>query len=166
MRGREDFLAHRIVDDPGEDFLFFPAPHRDRNAEVRDAVEIIHRAVQRIDDPLEFAVGISAHAFLAVDRVVGETREDDLRDEFLRALVEFEFDVVRGERIDVEFAAEIFAQQRTGGARGGHGGFKVIGHDGKCNRKTPRVVRVLRSVVTRAKKIRGRKRERLLPLSG
>ncbi len=97
----------------------FSRAHRDRHAEMRDAVKIIHRAVERIDDPLELAVGISAHAFLAVDRVVGETREDDLRDEFLRAFVEFELDVVRGECVDVEFAAEVFAQQRTGGARGG-----------------------------------------------
>ena len=65
------------------------SPHRNRRAEVRDAVEIIHCAVERIDDPLKLACLVAADAFLAIDRVVGETLQDHPRDEFLRLDIEF-----------------------------------------------------------------------------
>ena len=92
---------------------------------MRDAVKIIHRAVERIDDPLEVARLVAADAFLAVDRVVGETREGHLRDEVLRADIEFELDVVRGEFVDAALDEKVFFQQRARGARGGDGGIQV-----------------------------------------
>ncbi len=58
-------------------------------------------------------------------------------------LVEFEFDVVRRKRVDVEFAAEVLAQKIASGVRGGDGGFKVGRHGDKCSRETPFVARVL-----------------------
>ncbi len=78
---------------------------------MRDAVEEVHRAVDGIDDPLVFAVLVAADAFLAVDGVVGIAGEQERLDERLRALVEFELDVVGEVFIDLLLKAEVRAQQ-------------------------------------------------------
>ena len=107
---------------------FVPAAQRDRNAEVRDRVEIIHRAVDRIDDPLPLARLISRDALLAKDRVIGKRTEQDFRDERLRAHVEIELDVVRREFIHIKRLSKVAAEQFTRGASGGEGGVEVGGH--------------------------------------
>jgi hypothetical protein len=93
----------------------------DGNAEVGDAVEEVHRAVDGIDDPMEGAGLIAGDAFLAVDGVIGKLIEDHAGDEFLGLDVELELDVVGFERIDVERGAEVGAQKGAGGACGGDG---------------------------------------------
>ena len=45
---------------------------RDGNAKMRDAVEIIYRSIQRIDNPLMVAGLISRDSFFAVKRVRGK----------------------------------------------------------------------------------------------
>ena len=45
-----DFIAHRIVNHADNNFAL--TTQRDRNAKMRDAVEIIHGAIERIDHPL------------------------------------------------------------------------------------------------------------------
>ena len=135
MRGRKNFLAHRIIDDPGKDFILLPATHRDRSAEVRDAVEIIHRAVERIDDPLELARLIATDAFLAVDRVVREACEEDPRDEVLRLHVECQLDVVRRELVDLAFGKKVFLQELARRARRFGGGFQIDRHGSSVREK-------------------------------
>ena len=49
----------------------FPA-QRDRNAKMRDAVEIVHGAVERIDHPLMLAGLIADDSFFAIERVLAE----------------------------------------------------------------------------------------------
>ena len=68
---------------------------------------------------------VSRDAFLAVDRVIGKASEQPLGDEFLRAHVEVELDVVRRECIDLERRSEVRAEQFAGGARGADGGFEI-----------------------------------------
>ena len=117
------------------------APRGDGRAEVRDAVEIVHGAVERIDDPLELAVLIAADAFLAKDGVVGEAFQEHLGDEVLGFHVEGKLDVVRGELVHIRVLAKVFAQQPAGGERGGNGGVEVRGHGGKSREKMRNVAR-------------------------
>ena len=63
---------------------------------MRNAVIIIHRSIERIDHPLKFARLIADDSFFAVERVLRKFFEQRLRDQFLRADVDFEFDVVLG----------------------------------------------------------------------
>ena len=62
--GDEHFVVGRIVDEPGHDRVL--AFERDRDREVRDAVQEIGGAVERIDNPQIFGVrvGVFGGAFL------------------------------------------------------------------------------------------------------
>ena len=53
--GGEHFVACRIVDEPGDQFAV--AFERDRDGEVRNAVQEVGGAVERIDDETMGAVG-------------------------------------------------------------------------------------------------------------
>ena len=55
------------MDDAGDDLAI--DAQGDGDAEVRDAVEEIYRAVDGIDDPLAVGVLVSGDAFLAVEGV-------------------------------------------------------------------------------------------------
>ena len=76
------FIANRIVNHADNDFAL--EAQRNRNAEVRDAVEIIHGAIERIDDPLMLARLIADDSFFAVKRVLGKFFEQRIRDQLLR----------------------------------------------------------------------------------
>src|SRR5690606_4121449 len=78
----------RVVDDADHDLA--GDAEGDGDAEMGDAVEEIHRAVDGIDDPLAVAVGVAAEAFLAVEGVAGAGAEENVLDELLRLLVEGE----------------------------------------------------------------------------
>ena len=65
---REDLLPQRIVDDAVLELAF--ARDADRHGKLREAVQIVRRAVERIDDPLVFVLAGRA-AFLGEDRVLG-----------------------------------------------------------------------------------------------
>ena len=62
-----------------------PLAQRDRDAEMRDAVEEIHRAIDGIDDPLEGAGLVAGDAFLAIDGVIREVLQEQAGDELLRS---------------------------------------------------------------------------------
>ena len=59
-----------IVNHANDDLLVHA--QRDGNAKMRNAVEIIHRSIQRIDNPLMIAGLISHDPFFAVKRVRGK----------------------------------------------------------------------------------------------
>src|SRR5438094_10614722 len=61
---RPHLLADRVVDDADHDLV--PQAQRNRDAKMRDAVEIIHRAIERIDHPLMFVGLIADDSFFAV----------------------------------------------------------------------------------------------------
>ena len=65
---RPDFVAHRIVDHADNDFAL--ETQRNRNTEMRNAVEIIYRAVERIDDPLMIARLVADDSLFAIKRVL------------------------------------------------------------------------------------------------
>ena len=68
--GDEHLVVDRIVDEPGDHRAL--ALERDRDGELRDAVQEIGGAVERIDDPAMGLVGALAHAaFLAEEAVAG-----------------------------------------------------------------------------------------------
>ena len=77
---------------------------------MRNAVEIIHRSIQRIDNPLMVAGLISHDPFFAVKRVRGKFFEKQFADQLLRLNIDLEFDVVRRESLDARLPLKIFAQ--------------------------------------------------------
>ena len=94
-----EFVAHRIVDHPDDDFS--AQTQRDRNAKMRDAVEEIHRAIERIDDPLMIARLVADDSFFAIKRVLRKTFEQDFCDQILGQHIDLELDVVRGRALTV-----------------------------------------------------------------
>ena len=97
---------------------------RDADAVVRQTVEIIHRAVDGIDDPLPLALLISRDAFLAKNRVVGKLVEQVARDEFLGLDVERELDVMRVEFVHFRRTPKFFPEHRAGISGSGDCGFE------------------------------------------
>ena len=67
------FFADRIVNHA--DNYFALGPQRDRDAEMRDAVEIIYGAVERIDHPLMIACLVADDSLFAVKSVLGKLLE-------------------------------------------------------------------------------------------
>ena len=68
--GDEEVVIGRVVDQAGDDDAV--AFERDRNREVRDAVQKISGAVERIDDPaLGLVAAFAGAAFLAEEAVIG-----------------------------------------------------------------------------------------------
>ena len=65
---REDLLPQRIVDDAVLELAF--ARDADRDRKLREAVQVVRRAVERIDDPLVLVLAGRA-ALLGEDRVIG-----------------------------------------------------------------------------------------------
>src|ERR1041385_7926243 len=78
---------------------------------MRNAVEIIHRAIERIDDPLMIAGLISPDTFFAVKRVAGEFVEKQFTDQLLRLNIDLQLDVVRGYRVHMLPLPKILAKQ-------------------------------------------------------
>src|SRR5262245_29120374 len=93
-------------------------PQRDGNAKVRDAVEVIHRSIQRIDNPLMIAGLISHDPFFAIERVRGKFFEKQFANQILSLNIDLQFDVVSRDSFDALTLLKIFAQQFTGGAGG------------------------------------------------
>lgn len=120
------FADHGIVDDTEHDFV--ADTKGDGDAEVWDAVEEIHCAIDGIDDPLAVGVLVSSDTFLAVERVGGATVEEDVGDEVLGFLVEREFDVVMMCFIDRERLAEMFAQEFSCFKSGLDGQVEIVFH--------------------------------------
>jgi hypothetical protein len=108
---RPSFIAHGVMDYAGEKGAV--ASNSNRRGEMRDSVEIIHRAIQGIDDPLVFSRA-SPHPFFPENGVTAMSRQDVCLDELLGAAVEFQFDVMRMHGIDLEGLFEIFAEKSSG----------------------------------------------------
>ena len=69
---RPELVAHRIINDSDDDSARLS--QRNGNRKMRDAVEEIDGAIDRIDDPLEFTGRVALNAFLAIDRVRRKAR--------------------------------------------------------------------------------------------
>ena len=102
------FIAHRIVNDADYDVVAMA--QCDGDTEMWDAIEIVHRAVDGIHDPMPVASLVSCEAFFAENGVIGKAGEEHLSDELLRFHIEGELDVVSFKGIDVEWRAEVTAQ--------------------------------------------------------
>src|SRR5262249_30700314 len=85
---------------------------------MRDAVEIIHRAIQRIDDPLMIAGLISPDTFFAVKRVTGEFVEKQFADQLLRLNIDLQLDVMCCHRVHTLPLPKILAKQLSRFTRG------------------------------------------------
>src|SRR5438132_10438700 len=112
---------------------------------MRNAVIIIHRSIERIDHPLKFARLKAAYFFYTVECVLRKFFEQRLRDQFLHADVDFEFDVVLGGLIHLHWFLEVVPQHFAGGASRFNGGVEIMGHERlartkntKCTTKTNR----------------------------
>src|SRR6476660_5904354 len=81
---------------------------RNGNAKMRNAVKIIHRSIQRIDNPLMVAGLISHDSFFAVKRVRGEFSEKQFGNQLLCLNVDLQFDVVCGHSLDSLQLLKIF----------------------------------------------------------
>src|SRR5437016_8254136 len=103
---------------------------------MRNAVIIIHRSIERIDHPLKFACLIADDSFFAVECVLRKFFEQRLRDQFLRADVDFEFDVVLGGLIHLHWFLEVVPQHFAGGASRFNGGVEIMGHERLARTKT------------------------------
>jgi hypothetical protein len=124
-----EFIHHGVVDDTDEELVGVFATGGDGDAEVGDAEEVVHGAVDGIDDPFDVAIAADVGiAFLAEDEVVGVAVENELHDEFLAANVHFEFDVMALHFIDGEVRAEVFFDELAGAAGGFGGGFEEFVH--------------------------------------
>src|SRR6266581_1891821 len=97
---------------------------------MRNAVEIIHRAVQRIDDPLMIAGLIPHDTFLAVKRMSGKFVEKQFADQLLRLNIDFQFDVVRCHGVDALTLLKILAKQLSRFARGIFSCIEITLHEG------------------------------------
>src|SRR5437588_4966628 len=114
-----NFLAHRVVNHADDDFAL--ESERNRNAEVGDSIEIIHSAVQWIDNPFMLARLVADDSFFAIKRVLWKLLEQKIADQLLRLNVDREFDVVCERGVDVLRAMIILPNQFTGFARGAFG---------------------------------------------
>jgi hypothetical protein len=121
------FVADRIKNDTDDDLGL--ETQRDGDAKMRNAVVIIYRSVERIDHPLEFAGLIADEPFFAVECVLRKFFEQRLRDQFLGAHIDFEFDIVLGGLIYLHRFLEIVPQHFAGGAGRFNGGVEIMPHE-------------------------------------
>ena len=96
---------------------------------MRNAVEIIYGAVERIDDPLMIALLVAHDSFFAIERVLGKFFQERFGDQFLGAHIDLELDVVRRGRIDAERLLKMVPKQFAGGARGFDRRVEIMRHE-------------------------------------
>jgi hypothetical protein len=113
------------MDHAGEEFIV--AADGNGRGEMGDAIEVVHCAVQGVDNPLAVTRS-SSDALFSEDGMVGVPSQDVIFDEALGAAVEFQFDVVRLHGIDFERLFEIFAEKFSGHECGIDGRGEKFGH--------------------------------------
>ncbi len=116
--GDEQVFVRRIVDQPGDDRAF--ALQRDRDREVRDAVQEIGGAVERVDNPaVGFVRAFARAAFLAKEPVTGAGLVEIVPQHLLGLAVGGGDEIARPlqRHLKVLDLAEI-ALERAAGARG------------------------------------------------
>src|SRR5262249_31516479 len=106
-----------------------PEAQCNRDAKMWNAVEIIHGAIQRIDDPLVFARLISHNSFYSVKRVLGKLFEKEFANQFLHLNVDLELNVVCCDSINPLWLPKIFPKQLAGRARSLFSCIEVMFHD-------------------------------------
>jgi hypothetical protein len=74
--GGEKLVRHRIVHEPGDDRAFPFEP--DRNRKMRNAVQKIQRAVERIDDPAVRLVAAFARTAFLAEKAIAWARKLEL----------------------------------------------------------------------------------------
>ena len=99
-----------------------------------NAVEIIHGAIQRIDNPLVFAGLIAHDSFFTVKRVLRKLFEKEPGNQLLCLNVDLELDIVCCDGIDPLWAPEIFPKQLAGRARGFFSCIEIMLHRGRLRR--------------------------------
>ena len=109
----EDILAHRIVDSGG--FHAALDLHADRNAKLREAVQEIGRAVERVDDPDGIGFALCA-GFLGEDRVVGVVILDDFDDRVFCSTVGVTDEIVVSFLLDIELVELVEMPDEDGAA--------------------------------------------------
>ena len=97
--GRENLLPQRVVNDAVLELAL--ASDADRHGELREAVQVVRRSVERIDDPLILVVAGRA-AFLGEDRMVGIVVADDLDDRGFGGLIDLRDELVAAFLDDLE----------------------------------------------------------------
>ena len=97
---------------------------------MRNAVEIIYGAIQRIDDPLMIARLVAHDSFFAIKRVLGKLFQERFGDQILSPHVDFQLDVVRRGRIDAERLLKVVPEHFARGAGGFDGRVEIMRHAG------------------------------------
>ena len=118
--GGEELVIGGIVDQPGDRRAV--AHQRDRDREVRNAVQEVGRAVERIDHPGVGLVGPFAAAAFLAEKAVARPRLQQLgTQDFLGAMIGGGDEVRRAFERDLEMLnlAEVALQAAAGLARGG-----------------------------------------------
>ena len=120
LLGNEHLLVRRIVDQAGDHGAF--ALERNRDGEVRDAVQEIGGAIERIDDPRMRLVGAFAAAAFLTEKAVARPCLHQLCVEgFFGATVGGRHEIGRALQRDLQFFqfAEVAFDRARGLARGG-----------------------------------------------
>ena len=133
--GDEHLVGGRIVDQAGDDRAL--ALERDRDGELRDAVQEIRGAVERIDDPAVGLVGAFARAaFLAEKAVAGPRLGQFLQERLLGAAVGGGDEIGRALERDLQILdlAEVALERARGLARGGDHDVEQSGAEHGCRR--------------------------------
>ena len=123
---RPKFVANRIENHPENNLAL--KTERDRNAKVRDAVEKIHRPIERVDNPVVIALLIADDALFALKRVLWKTPKQHFADQILRLHIDLELDVVRQRRLHRERLLEARAEQIARGSGRFGGGGEIMDH--------------------------------------
>jgi hypothetical protein len=95
---------------------------------MRDPVIIVHRSVEGVDDPLVLGGLVTNDSLFAIERVLREFAQEQIRDELLRAHIDLELNVVRGDLIHAQGLVKILAQQFTRSLCGADGDTEKVLH--------------------------------------
>ena len=122
-----EFFAHRIVNYTDDDFAL--ETQRNRNAKMRNAVEIIHGAVERIDHPLILALLIANDSFFAIKRVSRKVfRSEWSINSCVRTSISSLMSCASAD-VDTKRLMKMLPEQIAGGARGFDRRVEVMRHD-------------------------------------
>ena len=96
----------------------------DADAEMRESVQIIGGAVQRVDDPFALALALGA-AFLGQDRVIGVRAVNDAYDLGLGGAIDFGDEVIRRLVLDIEPVNLLEVPENDAGRGAGRGNANI-----------------------------------------
>src|SRR5947207_88601 len=123
---RPELVANRIKYHPENNLA--PETQRDRDTKMRDAVEVIHRPIQRIDHPLIIAFLIADDSFFAVKRMLWKMPEQHFGNQILGLHIDLQLDVVCERRVHQLWLLEMRNQQITRSPGRFGGGGEIVHH--------------------------------------